>query len=164
MKISELLDETGSDKNERHLYGSFYDIIFERIQPKYILEIGVLHGASATAFEKYGCRYVGIDMFPIEGFEIIKATEPDFGPVIDYCTSNKCDFDVIIDDGSHDPEIQFEAYKNLFQYVRAGGFYVMEDLSIKHWITDVVVKHGASVVDFRPITGHADSCLAYWRK
>ena len=164
MKISELLDETGSDKNERHLYGSFYDIIFKKIQPKDILEIGVLQGASAMAFEKYGCRYVGVDMNPIEGFEIIEATEPDFGPVIDYCASNMCEFDVIIDDGSHDPVIQREAYKALFKYVRVGGYCVMEDLSVKQWITDVRLDYGASIVDFRPITGHADSCLAYWRK
>jgi hypothetical protein len=164
MKISELFDLAGSDKNTRHLYGSFYDSVFDLIHPKNVLEIGVLQGASATAFESNGCRYVGVDMDPIEGFEIIKAKAPDFSPVVQYCGSTGIMFDLIIDDGSHDPNEQIAGYRSLLRYLNHGGFYIVEDLSNNAWIETMLVKHGSKIVDFRSVTGHADSCIAYWRK
>jgi predicted O-methyltransferase YrrM len=37
-------------------------------------------------------------------------------------------FDIIIDDGNHDPKYQIKTLKNLFPKLREGGYYVIEDV------------------------------------
>ncbi len=164
MKISELFDKYGSDKNDRHRYGPFYDMIFEKIQPLRVLEIGVLHGASGLAFREAGCGYTGVDKDLCEGLNVIQTTAPDFAPVVNYCNSHECRFDLIVDDGSHDPIHQIKGYEALSGFLRAGGFYVIEDASDCRWIERLLVNYSASIMDLRLLTGHADSCIAYWRK
>lgn len=164
MKISELFDKHGSDKNERHRYGYLYDMIFEKITPLRVLEIGVLHGASGMAFREAGCIYTGVDKDLCEGFNVIQANAPDFTNVVNYCTSNDCMFDLMIDDGSHAPTHQYSGLEHLYKFLRTGGFYVIEDISDFRWLANLVNNHDASIVDLRLITGHADSCIAYWRK
>lgn len=163
-KISELFDKYGSDKNERHSYGHFYDMIFEKVKPLRVLEIGVLHGSSGRAFIEAGCIYAGVDKDLCEGLNVIQATAPDFTSVVSYCTGNDCKFDLIIDDGSHEPTHQYRGMKDLYRFVNTGGFYVIEDVSDCQWLTSLVTHHDASIIDLRLVTGHADSCIAYWRK
>ncbi len=39
------------------------------------------------------------------------------------------EFDVIIDDGSHWEDHQYQTLANFFPYVKSGGFYVIEDVN-----------------------------------
>lgn len=39
------------------------------------------------------------------------------------------EFDLILDDGCHLGESQFKTLKNLFPYVKSGGYYVVEDVT-----------------------------------
>ena len=37
-------------------------------------------------------------------------------------------FDIIIDDGSHDPKDQIKSFESLFPSLKCGGVYVVEDI------------------------------------
>lgn len=43
------------------------------------------------------------------------------------------EFDLIIDDGSHFPAHQVETFKFLFQFLNAGGTYIIEDIETSYW-------------------------------
>lgn len=45
------------------------------------------------------------------------------------------DFDFILEDGSHEHHHQMISLGQLFQYVKSGGHYILEDISIpEHWV------------------------------
>lgn len=47
-----------------------------------------------------------------------------------YETFGNNDFDFILEDGSHQHEHQMISLGKLFQYVKSGGYYILEDMSI----------------------------------
>ena len=46
------------------------------------------------------------------------------------------DFDIIIDDGSHNNSHQIETFKILFPKLKSGGFYFIEDLQTSYYLSD----------------------------
>jgi len=78
-------------------------------------------------------------------------------------------YDVIIDDGDHDPSIQIGTFHNLFPILAAGGTYVIEDIpNIDAWEHEYIMladQYGASVevVDLRSVKGRCDDVLAIYR-
>jgi hypothetical protein len=49
-------------------------------------------------------------------------------------------FDLVVDDGSHDPADQINTFKTLIPYVREGGLYIMEDVvAVAPMVT--LIKH-----------------------
>jgi len=43
------------------------------------------------------------------------------------------EFDIIIDDGSHDPRHQMISFDELFPTLRPGGLYIFEDVETSYW-------------------------------
>ena len=140
----------GSDKDTRHSYGPIYLEILEKFTTPRILEIGVgsindfpyaglAAGGSMKGFRsKFPTAIiVGIDIDP-HSIEIIRAD--DFqGYVVDQ-TSDKSlienkaklakhgPFDLIIDDGFHDPHANIRTLKAYFPLLSENGSYVIEDV------------------------------------
>lgn len=125
--LSELFTKYGSDKAD-HLYAEFYEQHLPK-NPKKILEIGVYKGASMRAWREYfpEAELWGLDLFA------------EFGVPQDidakFITGNQCDwrileqlrhedFDIIIDDGSHNSRDQMMTFFGLFN----GKHYFIEDL------------------------------------
>ena len=139
MKSLELIMyERKSDKYE-HDYCGAYEQHFNplRSEPIELLEIGVLKGSSlfgwADYFEKG--HITGVDIDPMLEVNVerittivqdIKEYEPDR------------EFDIIIDDGSHHSDDILAAYERLWDSVRSGGYYVIEDLAAQY----LVPSHG----------------------
>ena len=79
-------------------------------------------------------------------------------------------YDVIIDDGDHNPSIQVGTFHNLFPILAPGGTYVIEDIpSIDAWRHEYIMlgeQYGANVeiVDLRSIKGRSDDVLAIYTK
>jgi hypothetical protein len=153
IKLNELIDEFGSDKNLSG-YTSTYIDLFESIRDKNLnlLEIGIgtiisdvpssmsntqiqnyKPGASLRAWKEYFKNGM------IYGGDIQKDTQFTEDRIktflFDSTKKDECDttlkdmeFDIIIDDGWHKWEAQIDTITNLFGRVKVGGYYVIEDI------------------------------------
>lgn len=117
----------GSDKYH-HGYSEFYEQHLPK-NPKKILEIGVKNGASILAWKEYfpEAEIHGLDLF-------MESPVPEV-PGVKFWKGNQCDwrlleqlrhedFDVIIDDGSHNSRDQMISLFGLY----SGKHYFIEDL------------------------------------
>lgn len=125
--LQELAFMYGTDKAD-HGYIPFYEKYLPK-NPKKILEIGVKEGKSIMMWQKYfpEAEIHGLDLF-------MEFPVPDIPGVI-FHQGNQCDwrileqlrredFDVIIDDGSHNSRDQMMTFFGLFN----GKHYFIEDL------------------------------------
>lgn len=153
--LFELVKKYGTDKSLSG-YTNTYQSIFSPIKEKVtsVLEIGLgtlnpeipsSFAGNANIFEHYkqgGSLRVWKDFFEnaqVYGIDIAKDCmfEEDRIKTFLFDSSHKdyCDFylkdlkfDIIIDDGNHDPQYQIKTLNNLFRRLKDGGFYVIEDL------------------------------------
>ncbi|MDQ3777143.1 MAG: hypothetical protein M3461_23705 [Pseudomonadota bacterium] len=132
-----------SDKWEHYLgiYESELTPIINRGAPISLLEIGVQNGGSLEIWEKYlpsGSELFGIDIDP-------KCARLDLGPSITVAIADATrdeqiraalghrTFDAIIDDGSHLCYDVIQTFQLLFERLRPGGKYLIEDLHCSYW-------------------------------
>lgn len=126
-------------------YFPIYERAFSRLvgRKPIFLEIGVAQGGSLKTWREYfsrGCRVVGIDNDP----RCAEYSNPDGG--IDVYIGNQADrhflelmagnygsFDAVLDDGSHDIEHIAASFGYLFQVLKPGGVYVVEDTHATYW-------------------------------
>lgn len=106
-----------------------------------ILEIGVSHGGSLQMWRDYfgtSSRIVGIDVEPRVAalaepgiaIEVGDQGDPNF---IGDVARRHGPFDIIIDDGSHVSSHQITSFETLWQYLKFGGVYLVEDLHTNYW-------------------------------
>ncbi len=139
MTLDELSVKYGTDKGSlKHNYMQFYEKWLPK-NPKKILEIGVLKGASLAMWAEYFPEAIihGLDLFSDHSEAEVKSF------LLDECgcnnivlhQGNQCDyvlldklrnenFDVIIDDGSHGSRDQLITFFGLFN----GCQYYIEDI------------------------------------
>ena len=145
------LDELGlkyhTDKaSYAHDFCSIYDATFGamRDEPITLLEIGVADGASIRMWLEYfpNAKVIGLDLEPGDNDTAYKkhAPHPEHPRFTLYLgdqtdrdvlrTVGKCEapIDIVIDDGCHTMEAQQTSLGVLFQFVKPGGLYVVEDL------------------------------------
>lgn len=132
-KLDELAIKYGSDKSSlAHNYTQFYEQYLPK-QPKKLLEIGVLHGSSIRMWKEYfpDCEIHGLDLF-------LENPIPDIESVI-WHKGNQCDwllleqlrkeeFDIIIDDGSHNARDQMITFFGLY----SARHYFIEDVQCNY--------------------------------
>jgi 8-demethyl-8-alpha-L-rhamnosyltetracenomycin-C 2'-O-methyltransferase len=155
MNLFELVEKYGTDKTLSN-YTPTYSKLFEPIQDKVtsILEIGLgtlnpeipsSFAGNIQHFDFYkpgGSLRVWRDYFPkaqVYGIDIAKdcmfseeriktflfdSSEKEY---CDYYLDN-LEFDIIIDDGNHDPKYQVKTLRNLFPKLKEGGIYIIEDI------------------------------------
>lgn len=147
LTLRQLIDthniRTGKDYAMNYI--PIYDSIFMEYQtkPVKILEIGIERGNSLVLWNKYfsNAEIIGMDNFhdsKVYKFETldfnsdnIKIFEGDQGNIddlkllIDTYGSN---YDIIIDDGSHNLQDHQTSLGFLFQHLNTGGVYIIEDL------------------------------------
>jgi hypothetical protein len=111
-------------------YFSIYDKHFDRFRftsPR-VLEIGVDHGGSLQLWKRYfgeGAKIVGIDIRP-ECYFQEPGLEIHIGDQTDVTFLRSLgNFDIIIDDGSHQPAHQSASFTELWP--RCSGVYLIED-------------------------------------
>lgn len=162
LKLSEALLREGSDKTTDHTYGEFYDALLERLQPRRVLEIGVYRGASIRAWRHVGypVDVVGADRNSCPGIPVIRFTAPDFSPLVAALAGQQ--FDLIIDDGSHELSHQQAAWASCRHLLRPGGVFVVEDLQTQEAV-DAFRDDGWAIEDWRKQSGRWDDAIA-WRE
>ena len=153
--IKEMHLDYATDKGRGHTYVDTYDRIFKPYQIKEMnfLEIGVLLGGSLKMWHEYFPQATiwGSDNFQqvdtnqdfggikvnrddvvedLSQYERIKFIEP-----LDSRDKHKVEeayegvlFDVIVDDGDHDPAIQLQTFHNHVPFLSPDGIYVIEDV------------------------------------
>lgn len=138
----------GSDKWAGHCYALPYSAHFSamRSSPLVLLEIGiggynVPHegGHSLRAWKEYfqSSQIIGLDFYDKSELqeERIKTYQgSQIDPVaISNIIKDFSRFDIIIDDGSHRSEHVISTFYTLWQFVKTGGWYVIEDLQTSYW-------------------------------
>ena len=162
MRVSQWLSVHGSDKVSTHNYGSFYDSLFERLRPQALLEIGVYRGASLRAWAAAGVpKTIGVDTEPATaslGLHVLLASMPEQA----YAVADRVGLlDIIIDDGSHLYPDYTATADVLFDQLRPGGVYVIEDIQTQDSV-DALRAAGWQIEDWRESTGRYDDVIA-WR-
>jgi hypothetical protein len=162
-----------------------------RREPITLLEIGTWQGAGVRTFREFfdhpDAKIVGIDHKPewLPGpddriiIEIGKqedvAFQDDFG-------QRHGPFDVVIDDGGHQPHQHLASLEALWPHVKPGGWYVIEDLhsifnpcwnptlqewTILDWIREqgqAVLVGGSDCIEIHIVGGNWNDGLIFLRK
>lgn len=131
-----------SDKFTWHRYTQFYEPFLARLgAAKRILEFGVFHGASVRYLhDRYpSAEIVGCDILPIQAdwpvSDRIRYVTLDQGnnqELDQLFVEHPGPFDLIIEDGSHQPEHQRNCLVASVSHLRDGGVYILEDLHTSH--------------------------------
>jgi hypothetical protein len=137
----------GSDKETRHNYAETYSEILDGIDSPHILEIGLgsLNGFPYGGLAPGGSIKAWREAYPeavIVGADIdpdAVASISEIGFVLDQTSDQSLDdfiimvskfapFDLIVDDGFHDPHANFRTLLKIFPLTAAKGSYVIEDV------------------------------------
>ena len=112
-----------------------------------LLEIGVDNGDSLRIWREYfiNANICGIDInknnFTINDVEILTGDQSDYKFLQSIIDKYK-NFDIIIDDGSHQSKHIITSFKFLFPYLNNSGIYVIEDLQ-----TSYMPRYGGSRIN-----------------
>ena len=136
LTLRQCFDLHGCDRGSRHGYDRVYEPLFEPIrnEPLRILEIGVFRGAGVFSWLRYfpRCEVVGLDTFqrvpllqvPCRGSKrarLVRGDSTKSDAVLGY-------FDLIFDDGAHDPASQILTFAKCWPRLKRGGMYFIEDV------------------------------------
>lgn len=131
-------------------YLDTYDEMFKDIKhyPVSVLELGVLGGQSLLMWNDFFTspdrQIVGLDMSPPVSMETL-AMHEDTSRIFQYqgmqdnlqllkqVAESHGPFDIVIDDASHRADPTRESLKFLWNFVKPGGFYVIEDWGTGYW-------------------------------
>jgi SAM-dependent methyltransferase len=145
---NEILNKYSSDKgtrpNDQPNLGNGYGDLYERYFRDYkesalnICDIGIDQGRSLLANQEYftNATIHGVDISDksiyrterIKTYMLDQGNEKELENFFISIRSNGIDFDIIIDDGSHDVSHQQMTFGKLFDLLKPGGIYIIEDM------------------------------------
>ena len=145
--IKHVFAQSGTDKLTRHGYHRFYDQFLQLLygRPIHMLEVGVQGGDSLHAwqslFDSKQSTIYGVSWPPTvktddlhDNVRILYRDQSDCVHLDEVCAAvGRAPLDLVIDDGSHNPEHQLKTLVKLFPLVAPGGFYVIEDIETSYW-------------------------------
>lgn len=158
----------GTDKSsELHNYCVKYEkyFPFDRSDNLKILEIGVEKGSSLKMWRDYffNSEIIGIDFIK----ECKKYEEDRIKIEIGNQTDEKFlneiikkykNFDLIIDDGSHNNNDVIKSFEILFPFIKSQGIYIIEDSCTSYWteFNGGYKKEGSSIEYFKNFIDHVN--------
>jgi hypothetical protein len=130
-----------SDKLNNHGYQRVYPWFLSHFKesPINLLEIGVADSESIELWKNYfkNVNLFVIDILPIEindkNVKVFQIDQSKENELINFAKNVNAKFDIIIDDGSHVPEHQLLTLKNLWNNLKDGGVYIIEDIETSYW-------------------------------
>ena len=139
----------GSDKGDVYPdgngYAFWYENWFSSIREKVtnICEVGVYNGGSTRAFYDYfpNANILGIDIYDKTEYEnnrtitkiVDQSNSEQLDNFVQECETQNLQFDIVIDDGSHDVAHQQLTFGKLFKLVKPGGIYIIEDMCTSYF-------------------------------
>jgi cephalosporin hydroxylase len=180
MSLSELADNSRTDKNTVHSYLPLYQdlLIKKKDTAKNVLEVGILHGGSIKLWHDFftNANVYGLDIINIndvwDGIKnkerIILHTSKDAYNedffIANFLYKNvKCDF--MLDDGPHSLESMKQFIRLYSQIMTDDGILIIEDVQSWDWIDtlkEVVPEHlkqFIKIYDLRPNKGRYDDIV-----
>jgi hypothetical protein len=147
--FTDILQESGSDKFGRHHYEQYYENWLKPFRSKpniTFLEIGAEQGRSLAVwneyFDNHPQRILGL-AYGDKTSELPQAVQGmdhvsiQFGDQSNNQTMSSLrqqgPWDIIIDDGSHVPKHMIYTLFSLWNSVKPGGLYIIEDLETNYW-------------------------------
>ena len=139
------------DKNNANGYGFFYDLFFAKYKEsaEYICDIGIDSGSSLLANRDYFSNAIihGLDKFNKDHYvsnriEIHQVDQSNLIELVAFSNNMKdrnIMFDIIVDDGSHDVSHQQLTFGILFERLKPGGLYVLEDMGSSFFVDGTVL-------------------------
>jgi SAM-dependent methyltransferase len=123
------------------IYDEVLQSLIDAGKPLSALEIGVQNGGSLQIIEKYlpvGSQIHGIDINPdCANLQFSKNIHLHIGDAADEkfiaSTFKDINFDLIIDDGSHQSRAVINTFSNLFPKLKGGGIYLIEDMEHSYY-------------------------------
>ena len=136
-----IIDKTNSDKISHHGYHRFYPWFLNHLRGKNInlLEIGIDKTESLRLWNGYfdSVNLHGIDIdekeFSESDVTLHKIDQSNESELDNFVATVGIKFDVILDDGSHVPEHQILTINKLWELVKPGGIYIIEDIETSYW-------------------------------
>lgn len=140
---NECQTDKGFNKDECHGYTEHYEHWLSQYKSPKILEIGAWHGASTKMFNEYydhNCEIwtydISYNAYWYEDQPNVHKFTGDQGNVnhwSKFLEEAGTKFDIIIDDGSHEPKHQIKTLFWLHKQLNYNGIYILEDLHTWHW-------------------------------
>ena len=180
-------DSFGSDKNSRHSYAEIYEELLSRNESPKILEIGIgslnafpyaggqkpgsslnAPGSSLNAWRRrYPTSFlVGADIDPESVYAVseiafvVDQTEPTSLDELSSKLVNYGQFDLIIDDGFHDPHANVQTLMKILPHLAQDGTYIIEDVHsslIDFWrLVIAAMGLNGEVLDMSPLRPETD--------
>ena len=161
------MPDAGGDKGTLHSYIDVYEREMTRRSDIDVLEIGVWQGHSLAMWGEYfqGSRVIGVDVDLSRLRYDVDARECD-ATSAEALTATLGDsaFDYIVDDGSHLPSHQAQSFRLLWNRVKPGGKYFIEDIAgddaltlVSQAVTDMGL--GFVVHDLREVKNRFDDIV-----
>ncbi len=125
------------DRRPGHFYTEVYEKFFSPFadEARKVCEIGIDTGASLKMWRDFFPRAVvyGIDIaddsqLDSDRIRTFVADQADRAQLARFVAAAGSDFDLILDDGGHSMRQQQVSFGYLFRHVKAGGYYVIEDV------------------------------------
>ena len=131
------------DKWEQYLpiYAGEFARYLSEGNPVRLLEIGVQNGGSLELWSKYlpeKSEIIGLDIDPaveklhFDGRVVAQIADVNDAARLQALLGSEL-FDIIIDDGSHQSDDIISAFRSLFDRVKPGGVFIVEDLHASYW-------------------------------
>ena len=131
--------DKGSKFGHKHNYTEIYDEYFSKYIGKSpnILEIGVFQGASLKMYHEY---FVDCEVYAIDIVDSCVRFSDNKTHIYIFDAADKAGidmfkrlignvkFDIIIDDGSHEPYEQYRTLIGFFDLLTEDGIYIIEDI------------------------------------
>ena len=164
--LDSIAKKNGTDKSsEIHNYCVKYEkyLSFNRNDNLNIMEIGVLNGESLKTWKDfyYNSKITGIDIEP----KSIQYQDIDNNIFIEVGSQYDKDFlintaikhgqfDMILDDGSHMNHHVIFSFQYLWDSIKSGGVYIVEDTACSYWDTwgGGYLKQGTMMEYFKKLT------------
>jgi demethylmacrocin O-methyltransferase len=167
--LDEIAIHRGTDKASihptgAHDYARHYDEVFSplRKDPLKILEIGVGGGESIMTWLDYfpNATVFGVDINSntnqwnspdedIVRYRFVQGDQSSAAFWETFLQNHHGDWDIIIDDGGHFADQVIQTYRSLWDSLRPGGLYCIEDIGVSYGAGSVFLKEGwPSHIDF----------------
>lgn len=138
----------------RDIVDAYIDILPRRDQYHDVLELGIMKGGSCVFFNALTRpqRHMALDIYEqksglaqfaqhvsgqgrsfLPRFDISQDDIPGIVGAFEKAFGAPAEFDLIIDDASHNYELSVKSFNGLFPRLRPGGLYAIEDWGWAHW-------------------------------
>lgn len=133
-KLTEIGQKYGTDKATYHFFTEVYDDVFQQYESPRILEIGVAEYKSIAMYLEYfkNPYIVAMDIenkshYVNEQWRFVQGDQTLISD-LSKCVEGEELFDIVLEDGGHTMKQQQVTFGYLIDYVKPGGYYILEDL------------------------------------